>query len=71
MKTFWILINIFFLTCVSAFAQATEEVAMADTFRKDGKIYVVVAVLSIILVGIFVYLMNIDAKMNKLEKEEE
>jgi len=34
-----------------------------------GKIFVVVAVLSIILVGIFVYLFVMDRKIVKLEKE--
>jgi len=34
-----------------------------------GKIFVVVAVLAIILVGIFVYLFTIDRKVRKLEKE--
>lgn len=34
-----------------------------------GKIFVVVAVLSIILVGIFVYLFVMDKKIGKLEKE--
>jgi len=34
-----------------------------------GKIFVVVAVLAIILIGIFVYLFFIDKKINKLEKE--
>lgn len=34
-----------------------------------GKIFVVVAVLSIILVGIYVYLFFIDRKVSKIEKE--
>jgi CcmD family protein len=34
-----------------------------------GKIFVVVLVLAIILVGIFVYLYFIDRKVSKLEKE--
>jgi CcmD family protein len=34
-----------------------------------GKIFVVVAVLSIILVGIFIYLFVMDRKIGKLEKE--
>jgi CcmD family protein len=34
-----------------------------------GKIFVVVAVLAVILVGIFVYLFLIDRKVSKLEKE--
>ena len=34
-----------------------------------GKIFVVVAVLSVILIGIFVYLFVMDRKIGKLEKE--
>jgi len=34
-----------------------------------GKIFVVVAVLAIILVGIFIYLFTLDKKIRKLEKE--
>jgi len=36
-----------------------------------GKIFVVVAVLAVILVGIFIYLFTIDRKLRKLEKEIE
>ena len=36
-----------------------------------GKIFVVVAVLAIILVGIFGYLFTIDRKVRKLEQEME
>ncbi|HNX86988.1 MAG TPA: CcmD family protein [Bacteroidales bacterium] len=41
---------------------------MFDTF---GKIFVVVAVLALILVGIMVYLYLMDRKLSKLEKEVE
>jgi CcmD family protein len=34
-----------------------------------GKIFVVVAVLATILVGIFIYIFSIDKKIGKLEKE--
>ncbi|MEI6884630.1 MAG: CcmD family protein [Bacteroidota bacterium] len=34
-----------------------------------GKIFVVVAVLALILLGIFVYLFFLDRKVSKLEKE--
>jgi CcmD family protein len=37
----------------------------------NGKIFVVVAILALILVGIFVYLFTIDRKVTKLEKEIE
>ena len=47
---------------------AQESVEMADRMRADGKIYVVVAVVSTILIGLFIYLLTIDRKLNKLEK---
>jgi CcmD family protein len=34
-----------------------------------GKIFVVVAVLAVILAGIFIYLFTIDRKVRRLEKE--
>ncbi len=42
---------------------------MADVMRADGKIYVVVLVLGIIFTGIVAYLILIDRKLNRLEKE--
>jgi len=35
----------------------------------DSKIYIVVAVLAVILVGIFIYLFIMDRKVTRLEKE--
>jgi CcmD family protein len=35
----------------------------------NGKIFVVVAVLAVILTGIFVYLFLLDRKVRKLEKQ--
>jgi hypothetical protein len=46
-----------------------QEVEMADTMRANGKIYVVVGIIVIILVGLIVYLFTIDKKISKLEKE--
>lgn len=46
-----------------------QEVEMADGMRSSGKIYVVVAVLAIILTGIFLFLVNIDRKISRLEKD--
>jgi len=46
-----------------------NTVEMADTMRQNGKIYVVVAVLGIVLTGLFVYAFSIDRKVKKLEKE--
>jgi hypothetical protein len=34
---------------------------------RDGKIYLVMTVVSIILVGLFIYVASVDKKINKLE----
>ena len=53
------------------FAQNTtaNEPEMADKLYADGRIYVVVAVVATIFAGIIVYLINIDSKISKLEKQ--
>ena len=43
---------------------------MADLMRSNGKIYVVTGVILIIFVGIVLYLIRIDRKMGRLEKED-
>ena len=56
------------LVSFTSFAQnASPE--MADVMRSNGKIYVVVAVLAIIFAGIVVYLISIDKKASRLQKE--
>ena len=60
---FWLLLSI------PALAQNPAEIEMADQLRSDGKIYVVVAVLSIILAGILVFLFLLDRKIGRLEKQ--
>jgi uncharacterized membrane protein YqgA involved in biofilm formation len=54
------------LSAVSGYAQ---EIEMADTMRSEGKIYVVVAILTVILVGMIGYLINLDRKVDRLEKK--
>lgn len=44
------------------------KVEMADTMRSNGKIYVVVAVIIAIFAGIIIYLVRLDRKLTKLEK---
>ncbi len=53
---------------VSFIANAQTEVEMADQFRADGKIYVVIAIVSIILAGLFIYLFRLDRKITDLKK---
>jgi len=56
------------LTNVFAFSQNTES-EMADPMYANGKIYVVVGVVVIIFIGIIAYLIMIDRKVSKIEKE--
>ena len=68
-RFFQLLLPLLLLTPL-AFAQAPEAApAMADDLRASGKIYVVVAVVVIIVVGLLGYLINLDRKVSRLEKE--
>lgn len=48
-----------------------QNAQMADGMRADGKIYVVVAVILTILFGLLSYVVYIDNKIKKMEKELE
>lgn len=52
----------------SMFSFAQDKPEMADTMRSNGKIYVVVVVCLIILIGLFLYVWGIDRKISKIEK---
>lgn len=47
------------------------QVEMADNFRGEGKIYVVISVILIILAGFFFLLFKLDKRTKRLEKEIE
>jgi hypothetical protein len=49
-----------------AFGQ--HQVEMADQLRAEGKIYVVVTIVIIVLAGLIFYLFLLDKKVKKLEK---
>jgi CcmD family protein len=60
-----LLLSFFLIICnYVLFAQG-----MADKMRSNGKIYVVVAVLVTIFIGLLLYLIRLDRKITKLEKE--
>ena len=77
----YLLILAFFLLALPGFAQdkqkitpqdyENQEVEMADRMRADGKIYVVVSVVGILLAGVLVYVISIDRKLGQLERELE
>ena len=58
------------LLASAVFAQGSAgEPEMADALRQSGKIYVVVLVLVIIVTGLLVYLIRLDGKVSRLERE--
>ena len=54
--------------CVAVYAQSTAA-EPAGVMRSNGKIYVVVAIVVTILLGLFLYVFNLDRKISKLEKK--
>lgn len=57
-----------FLFTLATISQAQET--MGDTLRSNGRIYVVVAVILTIFIGIIIFLTRLDRKISKLEKTE-
>ena len=54
------------------FAQDSTNIKTEDPtdfMRSEGKLYVVMAVVITILTGLFIYLINLDRKVKKLEKK--
>jgi uncharacterized phage infection (PIP) family protein YhgE len=68
-RFFKLLFTISLLTCSFAVNAQTTS-ATDDLMRSNGKIYVVVAVCLTILVGLFLYVLSIDRKISKWEKEK-
>ena len=52
-------------------AQDAEKADMADTMRSNGRIYVVVAVVVVILLGLILYLVRLDRKISRVERDKE
>ncbi len=50
---------------------APAQVEMADDFRGEGKIYVVIAIILVILAGFFFLMFKLDKRAKRLEKEIE
>ena len=51
------------------FFVCNAQVEMADDFRGEGKIYVVIAIILLILLGFFALLFKLDRRTKRLEKE--
>jgi len=68
MKKITFLIFLIFLS-VQTFSQVSNSVEMATGLRSSGKIYVVVAVISVIFIGLLAYLFSIDKRLKKIESQ--
>lgn len=55
---------------LSSLSLQAQDVEMATELRESGKIYVVVAVLVTIFAGITIYLIALDKRIRRLEKEK-
>lgn len=69
MNKFSRILMLLFGLIISIQTQAQQQPEMADVMRNNGKIYVVVAVCMLILVGLFLYVWMIDRKISKIELE--
>ena len=62
-------LSLFILMITSLIANAQEQPQMADGLRAEGKIYVVITVMSVVFCCVVAYLIIIDRKVKKLEDE--
>ncbi len=64
--------SVLLLLCVSieSFAQETTAAQQTDFMNSNGKIFVVLAVVVLIVLGLFAYLYALDRRITRLEKEE-
>lgn len=63
-----LLVSLFLL--LGSLSLQAQEIEMATEMRANGKIYVVVAVLVTIFAGITIYLIGLDRRIKRLEKEK-
>ena len=64
------LLGMLFISVTALAKDGGDKVEMADLMRSNGRIYVVVAVVLTILIGLILYVVRIDRKISKLEKGE-
>jgi len=70
MKKFITTLLSILLVFIAGAQETTNEVTAQSTgLRADGKIYVVVAVIVTILLGLYIYVIRLDRKISKLEKQ--
>ncbi|WP_109676360.1 CcmD family protein [Dyadobacter jejuensis] len=70
MKRLTTLFSFLLLMAITVSAQTPDSsVEMATRLRQDGKIWVVVAVIAVVFIGIIANLLRLEMKVRKMEKE--
>ena len=69
LKSLLVFIWLFLSSAVCHAQTDGDKVDMADTMRSNGRIFVVVAVVVVILIGLILYMIRLDRKISKMEKE--
>lgn len=59
----------FNITMINFVKFAPSLRAASDFMHSMGKMYVVIAVVALVLIGLFLYLFYLDRKVSKIEKE--
>ncbi|TXH24875.1 MAG: CcmD family protein [Cyclobacteriaceae bacterium] len=57
------------LLMLSVTAVQAQDFEMADVMRSNGQIYVVVAIILIVLAGLFTFLFMLERKIKRLENK--
>ncbi len=55
--------------CILTMMANAQETESGDVMTSNGKIYVVMAVVVTIVIGLFLYLLSLDKKISKMEKK--
>jgi len=71
MKKFIFTLALILSFTLNLLAQNSSGVEMADSLRSSGKIYVVVLVISVVFIGLAIYLFSIDSRLKKIEKQKQ
>lgn len=68
-KNLFFLLAVMLLTTIVKAQDVEGKTAFGETMRSNGRIYVVLAVMLTILAGLILYLVRLDRKITKVEKE--
>jgi hypothetical protein len=63
------LLFLLFFVSLQLIARSQSQIEMADDFRGEGKIYVVIMVVLLLLGGIFFTLFRFGRRLSQLEKQ--